>query len=85
MEQLEHSFKVLGEWVTVESNSMGSMLRVSYGDQIISESHGECLSFKGLEFLSGAAQASAINNRLRKAGESALSDALYDMADIRNE
>lgn len=70
---LQHTFKVLDEDVTVTTNEEGSYLLVEFGDVIIEESWGDCVSFGSeLMLLSGAALESATNKILRKYGESAI-------------
>jgi len=66
----EHSFMLLGEWVEVETNDTGSVLRVSFGDTQIEDSFGDpCVEWGGVWLLSGAARQSAIRKILKSAAE----------------
>jgi len=70
----EHTFMLLGEYVTVETNDAGSFLRVSFGDTQIEDSSGHCVDWGDVWILSGAARQSAIRKILKSAAERAIRD-----------
>ena len=73
----EHTFMLLGEYVTVETNDAGSFLRVSFGDTQIEDSSGECVDWGPPQrwlILHGAARQSAIRKILQTVAERSIRD-----------
>jgi|GEM_PF-4952177 len=73
MKTYTHCFKHLGGDVTVETDELGSMLTVTYEDNVLAEASGQCVNWPFLGRLHGAALEAAENKVLREAGEEAIS------------
>ena len=79
----EHTFMLLGEYVTVETNDAGSFLRVLFGDTQIEDSSGDCVDWGDVWILSGAARQSAIRKILKSAAERSIRD--FIVMKVENE
>ena len=78
MSTFTHSFDLFGEPVTVETNSSGDRLYITYGDTVIEDSSGDCVRWPdNLMLLYGAALDSATNKVLRDAAISSIRDFIY--------
>ena len=86
----EVEFKVLGETVRVETNHLGNVLRVYFGDLEIVDESGNDVWRDGIDpRLSGAARISAMEKVLKDEGEGAIYRHIIDMhllvEDLREE
>ncbi len=72
MKTYTHCFSHLGGDVTVETNELGTSLKVTYEDNVLVEESGQCVNWPFLGRLHGAALDAAENKALREAGEAAI-------------
>lgn len=83
--ELSHTFKLLGEYVEIETNTKGDYLRVNFGDTLIEESWGDCVIFPDFSHLSGAALYNATNKFLREVAEDSISEHIHWMMNYYRE
>lgn len=83
--EIEYSFKLMGEWVTVHTNSLGSTLYVTFGRTLIEDSSGYCIKWPYLGHLSGAALKAAENKILKEAGVAAIRGFIHFAAEELSE
>lgn len=80
---LQHivEFTVLGKDVRFETNDLGTHVELWFDGEKLSDSFGECFTWKYIGHLHGAARDAAIAKQLRDAAESELA---YYLSDIPN-